>query len=467
MSAIIKALQEITGNDRVLTSPEDLITLGYDGTPVLENAPLAGVIPADAEQVSRIMRLANDSGTPVVPRGSGTGLSGGSVPVPGSIVMLFPRWNRIIEIDEANLTAKVQAGVITADLHAAVEQRGLFYPPDPGSMKICTIGGNVAENSGGLRGLKYGVTANYTMGLQVVLPTGEIIETGNKCVKDVAGLRLTDLFTGSEGILGIFTEVLVRLIPRPAASKTMLATFDRIEDAAESVSEIIAKKIIPCTLEFLDSTTIECVEAYARIGLPSGLAALLLIEVDGHPAVVAEEAQQVVAICKQHRALEVTLAADAAEADRLKTARRAALSALARLKPTTILEDATVPRSEVAAMVTRIREIARKYDLTFGNFGHAGDGNLHPTCLTDERDAEEMHRVELAFEEIFRAALDLGGTITGEHGIGLAKKQFLRTSTPDAKMELLQKIKASFDPNNILNPGKIIDSHPRCETLHT
>lgn len=233
MSAIIKALQEITGNDRVLTSPEDLITLGYDGTPVLENAPLAGVIPADAEQVSRIMHLANDSGTPVVPRGSGTGLSGGSVPVPGSIVMLFPRWNRIIEIDEANLTAKVQAGVITADLHAAVEQRGLFYPPDPGSMKICTIGGNVAENSGGLRGLKYGVTANYTMGLQVVLPTGEIIETGNKCVKDVAGLRLTDLFTGSEGILGIFTEVLVRLIPRPAASKTMLATFDRIEDAAD------------------------------------------------------------------------------------------------------------------------------------------------------------------------------------------------------------------------------------------
>ncbi len=466
MSALINKLKEIVGSERVLTAKEDLLTLGYDGTPVLENAPIAGVIPADVEQVSRIVQLANDSGTPIVPRGSGTGLSGGSIPEPGGIVLLFPQWNNIIEIDEANLTARVQAGVVTADLHQAVEQRGLFYPPDPGSMKICTIGGNVAENSGGLRGLKYGVTANYTMGLQVVLPTGEIIETGNKCVKDVAGLRLTDLFIGSEGILGIFTEVLVRLIPRPQATKTMLATFNRIEDAGAAVSDIIAHKIIPCTLEFLDRTTIECVESFARIGLPAGLAALLLIEVDGHPAVVEEEAAQILGLCRQNGALDITLAADAQEADRLKTARRAAFSALARLKPTTILEDATVPRSEVATMVRRISEIAAKYDLLLGNFGHAGDGNLHPTCLTDERDKDEMHRVELAFEEIFQAAIDLGGTITGEHGIGLAKKDFLRKSMPSAKMELLHKIKKSFDPNNILNPGKIIDSHPRCETLH-
>ncbi len=466
MSALINKLKEIVGSERVLTAKEDLLTLGYDGTPVLENAPIAGVIPADVEQVSRIVQLANDSGTPIVPRGSGTGLSGGSIPEPGGIVLLFPQWNNIIEIDEANLTARVQAGVVTADLHQAVEQRGLFYPPDPGSMKICTIGGNVAENSGGLRGLKYGVTANYTMGLQVVLPTGEIIETGNKCVKDVAGLRLTDLFIGSEGILGIFTEVLVRLIPRPQATKTMLATFNRIEDAGAAVSDIIAHKIIPCTLEFLDRTTIECVESFARIGLPAGLAALLLIEVDGHPAVVEEEAAQILGLCRQNGALDITLAADAQEADRLKTARRAAFSALARLKPTTILEDATVPRSEVATMVRRISEIAAKYDLLLGNFGHAGDGNLHPTCLTDERDKDEMHRVELAFEEIFQAAIDLGGTITGEHGIGLAKKDFLRKSMPSMKMELLHKIKKSFDPNNILNPGKIIDSHPRCETLH-
>ncbi len=466
MSALINKLKEIVGSERVLTAKEDLLALGYDGTPVLENAPIAGVIPADVEQISRIVQLANDSGTPIVPRGSGTGLSGGSIPEPGGIVLLFPQWKNIIEIDEANLTARVQAGVITADLHHAVEQRGLFYPPDPGSMKICTIGGNVAENSGGLRGLKYGVTANYTMGLQVVLPTGEIIETGNKCVKDVAGLRLTDLFIGSEGILGIFTEVLVRLIPRPQATKTMLATFNRIEDAGATVSDIIAHKIIPCTLEFLDQTTIECVESFARIGLPAGLAALLLIEVDGHPAVVEEEAAQILGLCRQNGALDITLAADAQEADRLKTARRAAFSALARLKPTTILEDATVPRSEVATMVRRISEIAAKYDLLLGNFGHAGDGNLHPTCLTDERDKDEMHRVELAFEEIFQAAIDLGGTITGEHGIGLAKKHFLRKSMPSAKMELLHKIKKSFDPNNILNPGKIIDSHPRCETLH-
>ena len=459
----IKALQEICGSDNVLTQAEDLLSLAYDATPIIEELPIAGVIPQSVQDVSRILELANDAGFTVVPRGSGTGLSGGSVPDRHCVVMLFPRWDKILEIDTENLTAWVEAGVITSALTNAAAAKGLFYPPDPGSMQICTIGGNVAENSGGLRGLKYGVTANYVMGLEVVLPTGEVITTGNKCVKDVAGLRLKELFIGSEGTLGVFTKVLLKLIPRPKATKTMLATYPGIDKAAETVSAIIAAKIIPCTLEFLDAMTIKCVEDFAHVGLPKDIEALLLIEVDGHPAVVEEEAGQVFAMCKQHGAIDVQLAQNAEQAERLKTARRAAFSALARVRPTTILEDATVPRSQVAPMLRRIQAIAQKYELLFGNFGHAGDGNLHPTCLTDARDKEEMHRVEQAFDEIFEAAIELGGTITGEHGVGLAKKRFFEKITEPPTLQLLQQLKQVMDPNNVLNPGKIFDPKPRCE----
>jgi glycolate oxidase len=332
-------------------------------------------------------------------------------------------------------------------------------------MKICTIGGNVAENSGGLRGLKYGVTRDYVMGLEVVLPAGELLRTGGKCVKDVAGLSLKDLFIGSEGILGVFTKILLQLIPKPVASRTMLVFYDDVAAAAATVSAIIAAKIIPCTLEFLDAMTIRCVEDYARVGLPTGIEALLLIEVDGHPAAVEDEFEKARKLFEQHGARSVQAAQNAIEADKLKTARRSAFSALARLKPTTILEDATVPRSAVAPMLRRIQEIAAKHDLTFGIFGHAGDGNLHPTCLTDERDHEEMHRVEKAFEEIFEAAIALGGTITGEHGVGLSKKKFLEKIAGPAGMEVMQKMKGALDPNNTLNPGKVIDLKPRCEHL--
>jgi glycolate oxidase len=462
-SLLLKKLTAIVGAENVFASDEDRLSYAYDATPMRENAPLAAVRPAAVEQVQAIMRLANAERFVVVPRGSGTGLSGGSIPVERSIIMLFPSWKRILEIDQENLTAWVEPGVITADLHSAVEARGLFYPPDPGSMRVCTIGGNVAENSGGLRGLKYGVTKDYVMGLEIVLPTGELLRVGNKCVKDVAGFSCKELFIGSEGSLGIFTKILLQLIPKPAASKTLLALYDDMQQAAGTVSAIIAAKIIPCTLEFLDATTIRCVEDFARVGLPTDTEALLLIEVDDHPAAVADEFEKVQTICQKHGAREIKIAKDAAEADKLKTARRSAFSALARMRPTTILEDVTVPRSEIATMLQRIRDIGKKHNVTFGNFGHFGDGNLHPTCLTDERDRDEIHRVEKAFEEIFLAAVDLGGTITGEHGVGLSKKRFLEKVAGSAGIEVMRKIKTVLDPNNVLNAGKIFDPKPKCE----
>jgi glycolate oxidase len=409
------------------------------------------------EQVAAILRLANASKTAVVTRGSGTGLSGGSLPSADCLVLCLVKMDRILEVDRANLTMLVEPGVTTLAIADAAAGAGLFYPPDPGSMKISTIGGNVAENSGGLRGLKYGITRNYVMGLEVVLPDGQILWTGNKCVKDVSGYSLRDLFIGSEGTLGVITKVLLRLIPKPAAKKTMVATFAQMDQAAQTVSDIIAAQIIPCTLEFLDRTTIRCVEDFAKVGLPLDCEALLLMESDGHPAAVAEEAAKMEKLARKNSALEVRVAKDDAEAAKLATARRSAFSALARLAPTTILEDATVPRSELAKMIRFVAAVAKKYNLRVGTFGHMGDGNLHPTFLTDERNKEEMHRVEEAFKEIFDEAIHIGGTITGEHGIGLAKKSFLPKFAGDAQMRVMRELRRVLDPNGILNPGKMFD----------
>jgi glycolate oxidase len=455
---ILSSIAGIVGKENFFSSAEDKLTYAYDGTPLHSVLPDAIVRPATKEQIAQIVTLANEQSFHIVPRGAGTGLSGGSIPVQDSIVLDMSRWNRILEIDTENLTAWVEPGVITSQLHQEVEKLGLFYPPDPGSMNICTIGGNVAENSGGLRGLKYGVTKNYVMGMEVVLPNGGIIQCGGKTVKDVAGYNLKDLFIGSEGTLGIFTKILLKLIPKPETSTTMLAYFNRQSDAGRTVSAIIAQKIIPCTVEFLDKTTIRCVEAYAKIGLPTNIECLLLLEVDGHPAVVEEEAAKVAECCRANHATEVTIARSVEEAMKLKTARRSAFSALARTKPTTILEDITVPRSEIATMLEKIDAISKKYNVLIGTFGHAGDGNLHPTCLTDERNHEEIARAEQAYEEIFIEAVRLGGTITGEHGTGLAKKKFLHLVTGYIAIDTMRAIKKAMDPNNILNPGKIFDA---------
>lgn len=448
-------LNGIVDASRVLTSREDLIPYSFDGTAELKQLPKAVVLVESDEEVARILKLASKIGFPVVTRGSGTGLSGGSLPVEDSVVVCTVRMNRILEVDEANLTMTVEPGVTTIEVAKAAEKVGLFYPPDPGSMKISTIGGNVAENSGGLRGLKYGVTRNYVMGIEVILPNGELLRAGNKCVKDVGGYSVKDLFIGSEGTLGVITKILLKLIPKPESKKTMVATYGRMDEAAETVSAIIANKIIPCTLEFLDKTTIHCVEDYAKIGLPLDCEALLLIETDGHPAVVEAEMSAMSEICEQCGAKSVTVAKGAAEADRLASARRSAFSALARLAPTIILEDATVPRSRLAEMVRFVADVAERYGLRIGTFGHMGDGNLHPTFLTDEKNRPEIKKVHQAFGEIFDEAIRLGGTITGEHGVGVAKMDYLPAFAGGPQMEIMKKFRRSVDPKGLLNPGKM------------
>ena len=456
-SKMVEALKEIAGAEHVLVEREDVIPYGFDGTAALKARPGAVVFPHTTEEVARCVKLARERRVPVVTRGSGTGLSGGSVPIEGCLVLCVAQMDRIVDLDQKNLTLHAQCGVITKEIDDAAQAVGLFYPPDPGSMKISTIGGNVAENSGGLRGLKYGVTRDYVMAIRVVLPDGTDTWLGNKCVKDVAGYSMKDLFVGSEGTLGIITEVILKLVPKPQARRTMLALYDSMGAAAETISAIIAAKIIPCTLEFLDRVTVGCVEDYAKIGLPTDVEALVLMETDGHPVVVAEEAEQMMAIAKACGAREVKAAADEQEGARLAAARRNAFSALARIRPTTILEDVTVPRSELARMVAYISEVAVRHQLQVGTFGHLGDGNLHPTFLTDERDHEEMHRVEAALEEIVNETIRLGGTVTGEHGVGLAKKAFVKRQLGEGSYELMRSIKRALDPEGLLNPGKIFD----------
>ncbi|CAN5484249.1 FAD-linked oxidase C-terminal domain-containing protein [soil metagenome] len=451
-------LAAVVGADHVLTEREDLIPYAFDGTAALKSLPSAVVFPAGSAQVAALLQLAAERGTPIITRGSGTGLSGGSVPsAADSVVLVTTRMNQILEVDAQNLTILTEPGVITKAVDDAAGNHGLFYPPDPGSLKISTIGGNVAENSGGLRGLKYGVTRDYVMGLEVVLPSGTIAWLGNKCVKDVAGYSLKDLFIGSEGTLGVITKILLKLLPIPVAKRTALASFATMEAAAQTVSAIIAAKIIPCTLEFLDQVTIRCVEDFAHVGLPVEAGAILLMETDGHPAAVAEETEAMAAIARSHGALDVRTAADAEEAARLASARRSAFAALARVSPTTILEDVTVPRSHLAEMVAFVNETARAAGLRIGTFGHMGDGNLHPTFLTDETDAAEMTKVHAALDAIVDKTLALGGTITGEHGVGLAKKKYLKQQFDPASYALLAAIKRTIDPHNILNPGKLFD----------
>ncbi len=456
-AADIEALRRLVGAENVLDRPEDLIPYGFDGTAAIKQGAACVVLPKEAEAVAAVVRHAYANGIPVVTRGSGTGLSGGSVPVPGGIVLCLVHLDRILEVDPANLTLLAEAGAITKAIDDAAHPHGLFYPPDPGSMKISTIGGNVANNSGGLRGLKYGVTRDYVMGMEVVLPHGEIAWLGSKCVKDVAGYSMKDLFVGSEGTLGIITKVLLRLVPRPKARRTLLATFDAMDAAARSVSKIIERHIIPCTLEFLDRRTCESVEDYAKVGLPTSAAAVVLMETDGHPAVVEEEAAAMEAIARESGALTVEKAADEAHALRLASARRSAFSALARIRPTTILEDVTVPRSRLAEIVAFVEDVAARHRLQIATFGHFGDGNVHPTVLTDETDHEEMERVHEALGEIFAKTIELGGTITGEHGVGLAKKPFLPDQFDEASYRLLKEVKGALDPEDLLNPGKIFD----------
>ncbi|WP_100332239.1 glycolate oxidase subunit GlcD [Bacillus xiapuensis] len=460
-------LAAIVGPENVDDSKAGRLVYSYDATPNFQSLPDAVVSPRNTQEVAEIVKVCSKHKIPLVARGSGTNLCAGTCPTQGGIVLLFKHMNQILEIDEENLTVTVQPGVITLDMIQAVEKKGLFYPPDPSSMKISTIAGNINENSGGLRGLKYGVTRDYVLALEVVLPNGEIIWTGGKLAKDVAGYDLTRLFVGSEGTLGVITEATLKLIPMPETKKTMLALYQDLEAAARSVSKIIANKIIPTTLEFLDQPTLKVVEDFAKIGLPTDVQAVLLIEQDGPEEVVKRDMKKMADVCRAEGAVSVEVAETEEEANALRTARRSALSALARLKPTTILEDATVPRSEIAAMVKAINEIAKKHQVNICTFGHAGDGNLHPTCLTDARNKEEMERVEEAFSEIFAHAISLGGTITGEHGVGVMKAPYLEWKLGPAGIAAMKSIKQAFDPNNIMNPGKVFAKESRKRVVVT
>ncbi|MCY7838147.1 glycolate oxidase subunit GlcD [Bacillus haynesii] len=454
-SQVRSQLIEIVSSANYDDSNAGRLVYSYDATPQFQSMPDAVIAPRSKEEVSQIVKICNTHRIPIVPRGSGTNLCAGTCPTEGGIVLLFKHMNQILEIDEENLTITVQPGVITLDLIHAAEEKGLFYPPDPSSMKISTIGGNINENSGGLRGLKYGVTRDYVMALEIVLANGDIIRTGGKLAKDVAGYDLTRLFVGSEGTLGIITEATLKLIPAPETKKTVLALYQDIDSAAQTVSNIIAHKIIPTTLEFLDQPTIQVIEDFAKIGLPVHAKAVLLIEQDGTEEAVRRDIAVIEEICKKGNAVSVQTAQTESEAENLREARRTALSALARLKPTTILEDATVPRSEIAEMVKSINTIAEKHQISICTFGHAGDGNLHPTCTTDVRNIEEMKRVEQAFEDIFKKAVELGGTITGEHGVGEMKAPYLELKLGKAGIAAMKAVKQALDPNNIMNPGKI------------
>ncbi|MCX8038106.1 MAG: FAD-binding protein [Candidatus Sumerlaeia bacterium] len=453
--AVKTKLREIVGTANFLDSLEDRIAYSYDAT-LYQAMPDVAVYPEHAEQVAAILRLANEEGFAVTPRGAGTGLSGGSIATRGGVVLVLTRMNRLLEINTGDLFAVAEPGVITAEFAAAAAKHGLLYPPDPASQAVSTLGGNVAENAGGLRGLKYGVTRNYILALDVVTPTGDRLHTGSMTVKCVTGYDLTQLFVGSEGTLGVATKIWCKLVPMPEHKETLRAVFSDMDDAARSVAAIIRAGVIPATLEFLDHVTINAIEDFKKIGLPREAEAILLIETDGQRDAARAEAAKVMDILRENHAQSVLTAANEAERAQLWAARRAALSSLTRVRPTTILEDATVPRSRIPDMVRGVREIGRRYNLIIGNFGHAGDGNLHPTILTDARDADEFARAEKATEEIFELALSLGGTLSGEHGIGMAKARFLKNEVGAAGLAAMRAIKRAFDPNNILNPGKMM-----------
>ncbi|NLD38120.1 MAG: FAD-binding protein [Desulfatiglans sp.] len=447
-------LKKILKPGALLTIASDLEEFSTDSTK-MRFMPDAVAFPSSSEEISEIFKLANRIYFPIIPRGGGSGKSGGALPVKGGLVLSMERFNRIINIDTDNLIAHVEPFVITEVFQQEVEKAGLFYPPDPASADVSTIGGNVAECAGGLRGLKYGVTGDYVLGLTIVLPTGEIIRTGVETMKGVAGYDLTSLIVGSEGTLAVITSITLKLLPKPEAKKSMIVFFERIETAARTVSNIIRGKVIPATLEFLDRMTIECVRSHIKFTIPNGTEAILLIEVDGSEMVVTEDAERVKEICMGSGAAGFRLATGKEEVEEIWGARREVSNAMLTLKPGKISEDVVVPRNRIPDLVTFLDELSVKYDLPIPAYGHAGDGNMHVNILLDSNIADEKNRGEAAVKELMQRVIDLGGTITGEHGIGITKAIFMEMEFSGAAIKLMKQIKRVFDPNDVLNPGKI------------
>ena len=452
-AATIGEMKSICGAENVRASLEERRCYAYDGR--TEGAvPDLIVFPSSAREVSAILKLANSRLFPVIPRGQGSGLTGGSVPVGGGVVLSFMRMDRILEIDTANLVTVVEPGVITFDLQQEVAKKGLFYPPDPSSYKYSSLGGNVAECAGGPNSLKYGVTRDYVLGLEVVLPTGETLNVGVRTMKGVVGYDLTRLFVGSEGTLGVVTKITLKLIPLPEAKVTILVLFGEVEEAAETVSAIIAARVVPATIEFMDKSSIRCSEKASPMGLPEDVGGLLLIEVDGTREAALAQAEKVRSIAAAHAAVRCDFTEDPVEADRLWQARRVLSQATYNLNPVKIAEDVVVPRSEIPGFIRSLEAMQERFGLPILSFGHAGDGNFHVSLMIRDT-AEDREKAEEAVKEIFAQALRRGGTMSGEHGIGISKAPYLGMELSDDVIATMKKIKRLFDPNNILNPGKI------------
>jgi glycolate oxidase len=457
---IIRQLRGIVGKENVLTSPEAMVAYSYDGTNMWQHRPDVVVLPSDADQISAVLKLASQERIPVTPRGGGTNVSGGSIPVYGGIVLCTTRMDRIIEINKTNLNATVEPGVVLQDFQEALAEQGLFFPPDPQSFSGCTMGGVVAENSGGPSCLKYGVTKQYVLGLEVVLADGRIVKLGGLTPKNRTGYELIMLFTGSEGTLGVITKITLRLLPVPLAEQTIVAVFNDVAEAGETVTEIIASSILPSKVEFVDSWTFEKFRGLLPDDILDSSQVILLIQVDGLPETVAAETRRVVAVC-QGRSREVRVAGDKAGAERYWQARTAHFSDISSRTHTIVNEDVSVPRDKIAEFIRLGQASARKYDVPISFAGHVGDGNFHPVVLTDSRDKEHYARALKCVDEIIESALSLGGVLSGEHGIGLEKKRFLKRAMDPAAIEIMRKIKEVLDPLNILNPGKIWEEPER------
>ncbi len=455
---IVEALREIVGEEHVLISAEQMEPYTHDEVVGLRADPEVVVRATSAEQVAAIFKLAQRERVPVTPRGAGFGLSGGAVPVQGGIVLSTEKMNRILEIDKENLMVTVEPGVITGDIHRAVEAEGLFYPPDPASLDSCSIGGNIAEGAGGPRAVKYGVTQHYVCGLEVVLPSGEIITCGGKLVKNVTGYSLIQLLIGSEGTLAVVTKIILRLLPLPKVQVDLLVPFDDFQAAADTVSDIIAHRILPTTIEFMERDSLLAVERLLQKEfLYRDAAAQLLIQLDGNrPEAVDADYEVVGEVCLAHGARDVLVAKDQRTRDRLWEARRLIIDALKHESPINHMEDVVVPRAEIPPLLKGIREIAGRHAVRIVSFGHAGDGNVHVNVLKDDMPLERWEAlVPAVAEEIYRLALSLGGMITGEHGIGATRRRYLPMALDETQIGIMRRIREIFDPNRILNPGKI------------
>lgn len=462
---IEKLIEALSDSSRVLTEVYDLYSYSYDASFGVYKPDIV-CQPLVTDEVVKIIKLAGQYNIPIVARGTGTSLSGGPLPVRGGIVLDFSLWNTKLEIIPDDLIAVVSPGVITSTINDKAGEYGLMYPPDPSSAHVSTIGGNLAENAGGPRGLKYGVTKDYVLGLEIVTAEGKVIRTGGRTVKNVTGYDLTSLIVGSEGTLCIITEAILRLVPKPLATKTAMILFDEIVDSGRAISKVLGSGIMPSKMEIMDQHSIIAVEEYASLGLPKDVEAILLIELDGHPLAIEEEMICVQEACMNANARSVKVAKNDEEAGQLWQARKLVSPAIVKIKPTKISEDVTVPRSKIPDMFQRLKEIREKYNIHLVIFGHAGDGNLHPNIITDQRDEKEMRRVEQAVEEIFEAAVKLGGTLSGEHGIGLMKSSFMEMELGKDGLHMMKLIKDVWDPQNILNPGKIFPEHGQRFVLH-